>query len=143
MQKLKVEKREINLTHFYGVFCLPSFSQPFQSRMIWLTVSGLPHPWSFPLLSVQWDLSASVYVWPILPHPQAIQLKEMLIYLAWYLPRQSFALCSRFTLFGDSFLSGLCVCETARMSQEFIQHGPNGLQKSWKKANHFIRLCRT
>lgn len=105
MQKLKVGKREINLTHFYGIFyLLASLGLSNPARFDWLC-QDLPIPAASlcSLCSESRGLLSTCRLFFL--HPQATRLKEMLIYVSWCLPWQSFSLCSRFTVLGDSSLS--------------------------------------
>lgn len=125
MQKLKVEKREINLTHFYGIFyLLASLSLSNPEWFDWLCHNfPIPGASLSSLFSEIWGSLCSLFFLSL----QETQLKEMLIYLAWYLLWQSFSLCSRSTHLGDSSLAGVCVCEN---SQRWV----NSFKKSFSMA---------
>ena len=109
---MKVEKREINLTHFYGIFyLLASLSLSNPECFDWLCHNfPIPGASLSALFSAIWGSLCSLFFLSL----QATQLKERLIYLAWYLLWQSFSLCSRSTHLGDSSLAGVCVCENSK-----------------------------
>lgn len=101
--------------HFYGIFyLLASLGLSNLVRFDWLC-QDLPIPAaSLCFLCSKNGGLLSLCCVTFFLYPQAPQLKKMLIYVSWCLPWQSFSLCSRFTVLGDSSLSGVWVYETTK-----------------------------